>query len=118
MGNRREMKIDERVAKWRKSGKYLPRFLRDFHDQKATFKAMHDVINVEGHDYCKDVSWVSGQCYVIDIFLWHMARHGYVLRRAATKLPFDDIEITTQEARERFSRAMMLAMGLTPIDHI
>lgn len=108
--------MHESVATWRKSGKYLPRFLRDFHDQKDTFKAIHDTVNVMGHEYVKDISWVAGQCYVIDIFLWFMARHGYVLRRAHRKLPFDDIEITTHEAKERFTRAMGQAMGLTPID--
>ena len=55
--------------------------MRDFHDQKDLFKLIHEKINVEGHDYCKQVNWIAGQCYVIDIFLWFMARRGYTLQR-------------------------------------
>lgn len=88
--------MDERVKAWRLSGKYLPRFLRDFHDQKDAFKAMHSIVDVEEHEYAKSIGWIAGQCYVIDIFLWHMARHGYVLRKASTKLPFEDIETATR----------------------
>lgn len=106
---------DAKVQEWRKSGKYLPRFLRDFHDQKAVFKAMHDVVNVGGHGYAGKIDWVAGQCYVIDIFLWHMARHGYVLRRTNKQLDFDDIEATTQAANDRFRDEMIKAMGLTPV---
>lgn len=110
--------MDEQVAEWRKAGKYLPRFMRDFHDQKDLFKAMHDLIAVDKHDYAKRVDWIAGQCYVVDIFLWHMARHGYVLRKSAVKLPFDDIDVTTTEANERARNLMARAMGLTPIDAI
>lgn len=106
---------DKAVLEWRKSGKYLPRFMRDFHDQKDTFKALHDVVAVEKHQYCKDVSWVVGQCYVIDLFLWHMARHGYVLRKADAKLPFDDIEKTNADAKAAANKAMAAALGLTPV---
>lgn len=104
---------DDAVLKWRKSGKYLPKFLRDFHDQKDVFKALHDTVNVEGHDYCKEISWVAGQCYVIDIFLWHMARHGYVLRKAKASLPFDDICATTERANTKARAAMATALGMT-----
>lgn len=108
--------MDEGVAKWRKAGLYLPKFMRDFHDQKDTFKTLHTTVNVESHSYCGDVSWTAGQCYVIDIFLWHMARHGYVLRRTSKKLPFDDIEVTNRQAMERWRDNAVRAMGLTPID--
>lgn len=107
---------DKVVLEWRKSGKYLPRFMRDFHDQKDTFKALHDTVAVERHEYAKDISWVVGQCYVIDIFLWHMARHGYVLRKADKKLPFDDIEKTNADAKAAANKAMASALGLTPVD--
>ena len=106
---------DKSVLEWRKSGKYLPRFMRDFHDQKDTFKAMHDTVAVEKHEYAKDISWVAGQCYVIDLFLWHMARHGYVLRKADKDLPFDDIESTNADAKAMANKAMARALGLTPV---
>ena len=107
---------DKAVLAWRKSGKYLPGFMRDFHDQKDTFKALHDTVAVEKHEYAKDIRWVAGQCYVIDLFLWHMARHGYVLRKADKKLPFDDIEKTNADAKAMAHKAMASALGLTPID--
>ncbi len=31
------------LADWLKSGEYLPEFMRDFHDQKDVFKAMHHI---------------------------------------------------------------------------
>lgn len=108
--------MDERIQKWRLAGKYLPKFMRDFHDQKDTFKTLHSRVNVEGNEYCKEVSWVAGQCYVIDIFLWHMARHGWVLRRASQKFEFADIEETNRKAMEEWRDASARAMGLTPIE--
>jgi hypothetical protein len=83
------------IEQWLKEGKYLPEPLRDFHDQKAIFKAIHQTINVEGHDYAKGVNWVAGHCYVIDIFLWWMARRGYTLQRTRRKGNFIDLWDTT-----------------------
>lgn len=89
------------------SGKYLPPILRDFHDQKDIFKAMHEIVNVEGHDYAKKVDWVSGQCYVIDIFLWFMARRGYTLQRSRVKCDdFRDIHADIDAANERRQQRM------------
>lgn len=107
---------DKAVIEWRNAGKYLPRFMRDFHDQKDTFKALHDTVAVEKHEYAKDISWVVGQCYVIDLFLWHMARHGYVLRKSDAKLPFDDIEETNAANKERIHKLMAASIGLTPLE--
>jgi hypothetical protein len=92
--------IDSKVEQWRKDGRHLPRFMRDFHDQKDIFKAMHSMTAVEKHEYAKDVSWVVGQCYVIDIFLWFMARHGYTLQRTPKKLPFEDLYENTKATND------------------
>lgn len=87
---------------WLRSGKYLPKLLRDFHDQKDVFKAMHQIINVEGHEYAKPVGWIAGQCYVIDIFLWFMARRGYTLQRTRRKGDYRDLAADVAAAnRER-----------------
>jgi len=72
--------------------------MRDFHDQKDLFKAIHRLVAVEKHEYAKEVNWIAGHCYVIDIFLWFMARHGYTLQRAPQKLPFEDVIERTREA--------------------
>lgn len=100
---------------WMKSGKYLPPILRDFHDQKDLFKSMHQIVNVEGHDYAKEVNWMAGQCYVIDIFLWFMARRGYTLQRSRQRLEFNDLHADLAAAKRARDRASATALGLTPI---
>ena len=89
------------MDQWLKSGQYLPQPLRDFHDQKDVFKLMHSRINVEGHEYAKVVNWVAGQCYVIDIFLWFMARRGWTLQRSRTALEFNDLDAEKKEHRDQ-----------------
>jgi len=91
--------MDEQTTEWLKSGGYLPPPMRDFHNQKDLFKAIHEIINVPGHGYAGSVNWRMGQCYVIDIFLWFMARRGYTLQRSRAKLPFRDLQEDVAEAR-------------------
>lgn len=102
---------------WMKSGAYLPPIMRDFHDQKDLFKAIHEIVLVHKHEYCKDVSWMEGQCYVIDIFLWFMARRGYTLQRSRQRFEFRDLVADIAAARETRMKEMASAMGLTPLDH-
>lgn len=104
-----------KLDNWMNSGRYLPQALRDFHDQKDVFSTMHSLVNVEGNEYAKDVSWIAGQCYVIDIFLWFMAKRGYTLQRSRQKLPFRDLD--DDIARERKRRdASFAAMIAAPQD--
>jgi len=86
--------VSDKLTSWLQSGRYLPAFMRDFHDQKDVFNAIHEIIRVEDHGYAKDISWVAGQCYVIDIFLWWMARRGYTLQRSRVDLPFVSLRDT------------------------
>lgn len=87
-----------------KAGNYLPDILRDFHDQKAVFKAMHDLQKPEpsnaitGHG---SLDFVTGQCYVIDRFLWFMARRGYTLQRSRARLPFRDLQTDVKAVAEK-----------------
>jgi hypothetical protein len=91
---------------WLKAGNYLPDVLRDFHDQKEVFKAMHDLQRpadpsdtlTAGH---YSLSFVTGQCYVIDRFLWFMAKRGYTLQRSRARLPFRDLEADVRAATEK-----------------
>jgi hypothetical protein len=62
---------------WLKSGRYLPAPLRDFHDQKEVFQAIDATARKDPSDLIKRPSWIEAQCYVIDVFLWYMARRGY-----------------------------------------
>ena len=47
-------------------------------------------------------SWVEGQCYVIDVFLWFMARRGYTLQRSKVKCDdFRDIHADVDAVNKR-----------------
>jgi hypothetical protein len=98
------------LDRWLKEGRYLPRFMRDFHDQKDLFKAIHQTIKVHEKDYVRDVTSVVGQIYVIDIFLWWMARRGYTLQRARADQEFIDIHETIRVQNERRNAAEMAAL--------
>lgn len=78
------------IAAWLKSGRYLPPLLRDFHDQKDLFRTMHTSVS-PANQSIKEVDWMRGQCYVIDIFLWWMARRGYTLQKTRLKGDFHSI---------------------------
>ena len=93
------------LESWMKAGKYLPEPLRDFHDQKEVFKAMHDLQKpaspadaIAGH---YSINFVTGQCYVIDRFLWFMARRGYTLQRSRAPIQFRDLAADIAAATER-----------------
>lgn len=76
-----------KLEQWLNDGKHLPDFMRDFHDQKEVFKVMHAVQDVpEG--FGPSVSWRDGHIYVIDRFLWYMARRGYALQKSRAKQEF------------------------------
>lgn len=96
------------TEEWLRSGEYLPDFMRDFHDQKDLFKAIHQMVDVEKHDYAGGVNWVAGQCYTVDIFLWWMAKRGYVLRRARHKRAFNDLQSDVAAARQKQREASLL----------
>lgn len=96
------------LDQWLKSGKYLPEPLRDFHDQKEVFKAMHEIVMEDRTSYIKRPDWVAGQCYVIDVFLWFMARRGYTLQRTRRKGQYRDLEADVCAAtRHRMSNYPM-----------
>jgi hypothetical protein len=97
------MKTD--IENFLKSGAYLPKPLRDFHDSKEVFKTMHSIVAVEKNEYAKDVSWVAGQCYVIDIFLWFMARRGWTLQRSRVDADFRDLGADIKARRDQETEA-------------
>ncbi|PLC44516.1 hypothetical protein C0Q88_07505 [Ralstonia pickettii] len=94
-----------RLDAWLSKSRYLPPFMRDFHAQKDLFKAIHEAVKVNGYETTKNVDWVAGMCYVIDVFLWFMALHGYTLQRTRTNVDaeFRDIQTTVREAADRRS---------------
>ncbi len=89
------------VDQWLKSGEYLPRPLRDFHDQKEVFKAMHEIIRERPGATVRRPNWIEGQCYVIDVFLWFMARRGWTLQRTRRDGDFRDLEADVRARTEK-----------------
>lgn len=82
-----------------KSGKHLPLCIRDFHDAKDVFKCIGGMRDLHVRDRVL-VSWVDGQCYVIDKFLHFMAQHGYTLQRCRRPIDFYDLDETIEKRRE------------------
>lgn len=91
--------------------------MRDFHDQKDLFKAIHQLIDLDPHENLGDVDVPVGMTYTVDIFLWFMARRGYVLRKSTARLDFDDIDETIKYARKDrdAGSARILTQMMSPI---
>jgi hypothetical protein len=99
------------VQSWRKKYLFLPKWLRDFHAQKDLFKTIHESVDIsKAMPYDERVNWTVAMCYVIDVFLWFMARHGYTLQKTRTKLDFNDLDETLNfwEEKRRQDFADML----------
>ena len=105
------------VAEWLNSGEYLPPPLRDFHDQKDLFKAIHQIIDVKAIDYTKDMNFVTGQVYVIDVFLWFMARRGYTLQRTRRRGDFRSLEADVKAARDARNGQLAGLLDTPPNTH-
>ena len=80
------MNLDEFMT----DGNYLPDFMRDFHDCKRVFKRIDEMVqarresNIEANKTLPDmglVNWVDAHIYVVDFFLWYMAKRGYTLQK-------------------------------------
>lgn len=94
------MAIDPRTRAWRAAGKHLPPMLRDFHDQKDIFKLVDSLTTSAPDATIRRPTWVEGQVYVIDTFLWCMARHGYTLQRSRAQLPFECLSDNAKAMRD------------------
>lgn len=100
------------LQKWMESAQYLPEFMRDFHDQKDLFKAIHQIINA--NETANKLGFRDGQIYTIDVFLWFMARRGYTLQKSRTKCDFLDIHETIEAAKKARNEAFFAALRSTP----
>lgn len=103
---------------WFKSGGYLPAPLRDFHDQKDVFKAMHATVRERPDNILRRPSWIDGHVYVIDVFLWFMAKHGWTLQRTRGDGEFLPLSETIKGWRQREADALvstLSAMRAAPV---
>src|ERR1035437_5707394 len=98
---------------WLQSGKYLPKCLRSFTKQKEVFKAIHTLTKEDPSSPFKRPDWATAHVYVIDTFLWFMARRGYTLQKTRTKANFRDLETDVNKVTED-SRAAFEAMLKNP----
>lgn len=91
------------LKQWRKQGKHLPAFMRDFHDQKNLFKTIHELYHSTPREHSTPPpDWIQAHTYTIDSFLWFMAAHGWTLQRNATKsVQFYSIDATLRAAQEK-----------------
>lgn len=110
------MAVDNSIQVWRRAGKHLPKFLRDFHAAKDVFRAMHEMTGIDDAEQLpgqRPISWSAGQVYAIDCFLWFLARHGYTIQKTAAKLPFEDLEASVAACTRRRNAAFsqMLTQG-------
>lgn len=88
--------------------RYLPDFLKDFHDQKDLFKLIDKTIvskKRNGESVINYPNWVAAHIYTIDIFLWVMDFYGYKLqkirgRKIIPSLQKDIDEMKKQEAKQ------------------
>lgn len=77
-----------------KDGNYLPPFMRDFHAQKRLFKAIqsHYAGRIQEDRLLSGLNWVMAHTYVVDLFLWFMALHGYTLQKSRANEEFYDLD--------------------------
>ena len=101
------------------SGQYLPRPLRDFHDAKRLFKRIDENVqralstDQNARSSYEGYNWVLAQIYVVDQFLWFMARHGWTLQRSRQPLNFADLDATLKEFDARQLAALKIALDST-----
>lgn len=97
------------MVKWSKDGKHLPNVMKDFHDQKDIFKAVHAMAST--HEVVKDVNWINAHMYTLDCFLWFMARHGYTLQKSRANVDFDELQDTIKKnQKQMYANSPLLAV--------
>lgn len=103
--------MDKKLQNWRDDGKHLPSFLKDFHDQKDLFKFLHEFSRIEDHEMIKDINWMQGHAYTIDIFLFIMARFGWTLQRNRSDQEFESLEDLmnqyTQIRKDKYTQLLL-----------
>jgi hypothetical protein len=93
---------------WLKSGQHLPEFMRDFHDQKDLFRAIHSRYKLQ------DLDWITAHVYTIDKFLWFMAQHGYTLQQSRKNVEFLDLSATLAENEKKEFAELAQLLDLKP----
>jgi hypothetical protein len=105
------------MQEWLRDGSYLPRVLRDFHDQKDVFKCIWKTLlrrraaKPDERDDLASMTWIQGHIFVIDFFLWFMAQHGYTLQRADKRVfEYFDLGTTLKEMKDEEAAAFRVML--------
>jgi hypothetical protein len=71
------------MFKWRSDLKYLPSSMRTFDKFSKVFYFLHECIGAPDENlFYKHLNYRQGTIYVVDMFLWTMAKYGYTLQRS------------------------------------
>lgn len=95
----------KKIMRWREDQKFLPYFLKDFHDQKLFMKALAHYDGCDFFDNNPTISWQDVHCYLIDFFLWRLARFGLVMKKSRKHLDFLDIDTMLNEFDEMMAQS-------------
>lgn len=94
------------IREYNQELKYLPDFMRDFHDQKDLFKCIQDWAQ-RNEDFDKlPNSWMDNHIFCIDYFLWFMSLHGYKLQQIRTNILVHDLSKSIAEFREKSIKSL------------
>jgi hypothetical protein len=100
---------------WLSDGSYLPPFMREFHAQKRLFKRIDEIVYREREKksmLSADLpNWIAAHIYVVDFFLWFMARRGWTLQRSRRNFQFVDLHDDLEEWERRERNAMFDALN-------
>lgn len=83
---------------WLETPDYLPKFLKDWHDQKMFFRMFHHKIGKAMEEGDINLNWVKTHIFVVDFFLHFMARRGYTLQKTRTRKVEDFLDLDAEIA--------------------
>jgi hypothetical protein len=100
--------MSDSAIQYTESSDYLPDLLKDFHDQKELFKAIHQLYKDNESLRKMPNSWVDNHIFVIDYFLWFMGQHGYKLQKVRKKgVQFYDLQKTIDEMNGKRANTLL-----------
>lgn len=99
--------MDKNLIEYLGNGDYLPSVMNDFHDQKDIFQFLATLSKKNDGFGMDEFSWVMGHVYIVDVFLWYMAKHGFTLQKCRKNLPFNNVYESTSEFLEVKSKQQL-----------
>lgn len=100
--------VSLKIENYRKEYCFLPEFMKDFHDQKILFRYIRSVIDHSEKDHILNVvDDYSAHIYIIDYFLYIMAKYGYTLQKSRMKFDFEDINESLKNFRNEEGKKML-----------